>query len=322
MNPYLLSCDWGTSSFRLRLVDRTKREILGEIRTTEGNAAVYQAWLNSERPQRVPFYRSYLHDQITQLSFQLEKNLDEVPALVSGMASSSIGMYELPYQEVPFKLENPELNAKKFDSTIDFPNETWVFTGLRTKSDVMRGEEVQLIGLQNQLSITDQPLVFIFPGTHSKHIYVSNKRMLDFQTYMTGEVFQLMSTHSILRTSVQNPSGSLDQVSDHFVLGVKTAAGSPLLHSLFLTRTRQLLHRVEQKENWHFLSGLLIGSELKNLFHQSSAIYLCGGGHLSDLYEAALSALHLPHPITVIPADKVDHAVIYGHLQLAAHFDI
>src|SRR5262245_12577368 len=100
------------------------------------------------------------------------------------MASSSIGMIEVPYKETQFKADGSDLKVKKIDRSKDFEHDTFIISGARTNNDVMRGEETQLAGCKDT---GDKKSLYIFPGTHSKHILVKKGIAVSFKTFMTGE---------------------------------------------------------------------------------------------------------------------------------------
>ena len=93
-----LSCDWGTSSFRLRLVERAGLRILAETHAKEGNAATASRWQQARQPpeQRSAFYLAVVQSHLRELEEAVKTSLDEVPVVISGMASSTIGLRELP----------------------------------------------------------------------------------------------------------------------------------------------------------------------------------------------------------------------------------
>ena len=113
MNPTttFLSCDWGTSAFRLRLVERETLKILAETHSKEGNAATADLWQQAGQPseQRVAFYRAIIQKHLMKLEAEAKMPLDDVPVVVSGMASSTIGMLELPYRPLPFAVDGSDL---------------------------------------------------------------------------------------------------------------------------------------------------------------------------------------------------------------------
>jgi 2-dehydro-3-deoxygalactonokinase len=154
--------------------------------------------------------------------------------------------------------------------------------------------------------------LFIFPGTHSKHILVKDGMAVDFKTYMTGEFFDLLVSKSILTSSVTKTEAK-DQFLKAFDNGVKDGQ-SNLLHASFLVRTNQLFNKYSKEENYYYLSGLLIGSELKDLHDAPHAnIFLVGTDELCSFYETALQLLTSGKKIKTINAEE---ATIKGQYKI------
>jgi 2-dehydro-3-deoxygalactonokinase len=304
-----LSCDWGTSSFRIRLVSLPDLDIVAEEKSGEGIASTFNLWKEKKliEENRFDFYLSVLKKGIKNLEQQLKIPLENMPVIISGMASSTIGMIEMPYKSLPVHADGSDLIAKKFDKTDDFPHDILIISGIRTENDVIRGEETQLTGCA---SIEEG--LFIFPGTHSKHISVKDGTVVDFKTYMTGEFFEMLATKSILFSSVVKAIAT-DQSLQAFDEGVNDA-GLNLLHASFLVRTNQLFNKYSKEENYYYLSGLLIGSELKDLKNTShSNIFLIGTRELCSYYEKALQILEPEKEIKTINADE---ATIKGQYRI------
>lgn len=303
---YLISCDWGTSSFRLYLVQIADGQILHMIDNGVGIKELFNSWSKSGRPSRLDFFLEYLDFRIYLLAKKSEMELGGIPLIISGMASSSIGMQELAYSTLPFRLSGQDLNYEIIRTDKGRPIYLW--SGLSSARDVMRGEESQIIGLADYFA--HQPCVAIQPGTHSKHIFVENGTIVDFHTYMTGEFFALLGEHSILKNSL--PVGKVSKTDwPYFERGVRTADQLSLLTASFHVRTNELLHRISPDQNFHYLSGLLIGSELKEL-NKELPVYLCGGGRLREPYKKALEILGF-HQFHVIDAERVDGAIANAH---------
>jgi 2-dehydro-3-deoxygalactonokinase len=136
---------------------------------------------------------------------------------------------------------------------------------------------------------------------------------------MTGELFDVMRRHSILKDSVDY--FAYDDLSDTavkaFQKGVRQAASSSILNTLFSVRTNQLFNEISKEENAFYLSGLLIGTELNQLQSTNECpLILCGGSNLSALYELAINELQLTHRTYTAPADLVDRAASMGQLLL------
>src|SRR5215216_1214665 len=99
-----LSCDWGVSSFRLRVVETRSLTIIAEEKSDHGIAMSFELWKQSEKKEklRLAFYFDVIREHIKILERKSGTSLDKLPLIVSGMASSSIGMINLPYKELPF----------------------------------------------------------------------------------------------------------------------------------------------------------------------------------------------------------------------------
>lgn len=307
-NEYLISCDWGTSSFRLYLVQLTDGRILHTVDNGVGIKELHSSWNKSGKPSRLAFFLEYLDFRIYLLAKKAGRALDGLPVLISGMASSSIGMQELPYSTLPFSLSGKDLHYEMIRRPEGKNRTIYLWSGLRSDHDVMRGEESQIIGLAS--CFDPQQSIAIQPGTHSKHIFLENGSIVDFHTFMTGEFFALLRQHSILKNSL--PTGKIPEMDwPYFEKGIRTAERSSLLNASFHVRTNELLHRISSEQNFHYLSGLLIGSELKTL-NKTIPVYLCGGGRLKAPYAKALEILGFQQ-MSIIEPDTVEGAVARAH---------
>ena len=303
-----LSCDWGTSTFRLRLVDAVKRETCVELITNDGIAETHQQWLATGLPEgeRIDFYRGKLTVAISRLS---EGVVNNMPVILSGMASSSIGLAELPYQEFPFSWDLSQFPVKKINADEKFSHPLYLVSGFKTDQDVMRGEESLLLGYD--IADNDEK-IFIFPGTHSKHVFVKNKLGIDLKTYMTGEVFNLLAEKSILRHAVKK---GIDEKS--FSEGFKAGLEGNLLHHAFMVRSRQLLYHASPVSGYQFLSGILIGAELGQLKGNNCPIYVVCSDHLKHAYLMGLKIMAYSSGIFYLDADEM---LLRAHCKIADHF--
>jgi len=234
------------------------------------------------------------------------------------MASSSIGIEDIPYAGLPFRLDGSGVKTRKFSLREDFPHEIILISGVQSDNDVMRGEETQLIGIWSLLTDrAGQPAeaIVIFPGTHSKHVYVKNNQLIQFKSFMTGEMYQVIGNHSILKDSVKMYDEHAPAAADitSFKAGIKHAGQSCILNSLFTVRTNQLFKRMNKTQNAFYLSGLLIGSELHDLAKTPGwPLFLCSGKNLHGLYKLALEELGLSDRTTFIATGLVEKAAMAG----------
>lgn len=313
----ILSCDWGTSSFRLRLVQPGTQTIVQELSTTQGIAATHKQWQNEgNKDNRIAFYRSVMETHIKALEEQLGEALTGLPIVFSGMISSSVGMIELPYKELPFLADGSDLLVTKIEALPDFPHDLVIISGATTGKDVLRGEETLLAGCGIIKTNTEQ--LFIFPGTHSKHIRVKNGWAKDFKTYMTGEVFDLLSNKSILAGAVEKDPVELPASGNsHFDEGIHEGAAANLLNSFFNVRTSQLFNKRKPKENYHYLSGLLIGAELKSIAEKPPAsITLVCDEKIKNSYCRGLQLLRLNSDI--LTWKNAAETLVSGQLKICS----
>lgn len=308
-----LSCDWGTSTFRLVLVDADSLTVLASVSSDQGIADTYRRWReqSSLAVDRTVFYASVLKEHLGKLRNRIGEVLDDVPMLISGMAASSVGLIELPYALLPFSLDGDGLIMERLQ--IDsLSNPVLLISGARTDVDVMRGEETKVLGASAYLNGANRSSLLILPGTHSKHVTVSSRRVMDIRTYMTGELFGLLSRQSLLATSVAASAVfSEPEAAKWFSEGVTAGTTYGVLHGAFLVRTNDVLKHVPPSWNYYFLSGLLIGAELSTL-HVEQAVYLVAGPTHARLYQHALQQLNIP----VCGVLDADETLIRGQRSL------
>jgi len=318
MADYFLSCDWGTSSFRLKLIATPTLQVIAEENSGTGIAAVFGDWEKQEekhQAKRQSFYLQVLAGYIAKLSKKTDVPLSGVPVVLSGMASSTIGIIDVPYTHLPFATDGSNINTHLIKADGAFANDVLIISGTRSNDDVMRGEETQLIGCMAEgLNGKDGHELYIFPGTHSKHIVVKDAAVVGFTTYMTGEFFALLSKQSILHTAVERHNHA--EPSASFKNGVEDAAKGNILHLAFMVRTNDLFKKVTKEQNYDYLSGLLIGTEVKDLLHTEADVFLCCNSNIEQYYSAALAALGLDKKVKVFPPEKVDASVIAGQYKI------
>jgi 2-dehydro-3-deoxygalactonokinase len=310
-----ISCDWGTTAFRLRLIDASDCSIITEESSKQGIAETFQHWKATNLPEdkRAAFYQEIMQQHIKAIEQKHQLSLDDVPVILSGMASSTIGMIDLPYKNIPFAVDGSDVNVHTIQATDTFKHLVVIISGVRTHDDVMRGEETKLVGSVDEADSIKQ--LFIFPGTHPKHVTVENEKATNFKTYMTGELFSLLSKNSILANSVQE-NGDFETNQESFQQGVSDGATINLLHACFLVRTNDVFSKLSKTENYFYLSGLLIGSELKELSPEvHDCITVVGNEILTPPYIKALKILGMSKT-SKLSARDADDALIAGQMKI------
>lgn len=210
-----------------------------------------------------------------------------VPVIACGMVGSRQGWVEAPYMRVPAAPVRAGLTrAPVRDKRIA----VWVTPGLKQDEppDVMRGEEVQIAGFLAHRPDFDG--IVCLPGTHTKWARVSAGKVIGFRTFMTGEVFALLSERSVLRHTV----GQQGWDNAAFLEAIAESLRNPeeLGARLFGVRAGALLSGLEADRARARLSGLLIGLELAGTRAdwQERHLALVGARELCEIYAEALAA--------------------------------
>jgi len=217
-----------------------------------------------------------------------------IRVVLAGQVGSSIGWKEthyLPCPVAPVEVSKACLSFKK--RGVDFSIVPGVSCNLDDDiHDVMRGEELQVLGW---LSVKPEhqkgEYLICLPGTHTKWVLVVDGEIILFKTAMTGELFDLLNNQSVL---IQEPSTAFDEES--FIKGVKYTLKSELgsfSHGVFSVRSKQLFGQLTQQQASSYLSGLLIGSDVRAAINASqwnvSNVSIIGAPHLSDCFSKALA---------------------------------
>jgi len=288
-------------------------KIIAEENSDNGIAKVFALWQQSGEPEdiRFSFYRKAVSRCIDAIKKKSNFPLDGFPVVISGMACSTLGMMDLPYTEVPFSADGSDLVTKLVAADKDFKHDIVFISGARTESDAMRGEETQLAGCFND----QEEQLFVFPGTHSKHVTVKNGKAVDIKTYMTGEFFELLSAKSILAASVEKSADMSNEKSrEAFEAGIDEGLRSNLLHSSFKVRTNNLFGKFAKPENYHYLSGLLISTEIKEIAEADQDITLVSNSYMRSHYEVACN--RLLDKSSRLNIQNADEAMVSGQLKV------
>jgi 2-dehydro-3-deoxygalactonokinase len=211
-----------------------------------------------------------------------------VPVIACGMVGSRNGWQEVPYLDTPTGVDRLA-GALTAMATPDGMT-LHLVPGLRDPSrpDVMRGEETQVVGAVAQSPDLARHGCLLLPGTHSKWVSLRDGVVSGFATVMTGELFGLLTQHSIL--GAQLPPGAADD--DAFLRGVDAAHDSGAagaLSRVFSARALMLDGVLPPGSVPDYLSGLLIGDELRMAVaagwtDTQSHIQMVGEGPLCDRY--------------------------------------
>lgn len=294
-----LIIDWGTTNFRVFAMDANndvvdkKEEKLGLLQVKEGGFA----------------------KQLEEILSGWLAEFKSLPIFMAGMVGSKQGWHDVNYQATPVDLINLASTAYQFllpwgASAVIFPGVSHQSNG--DQYDVMRGEEIQLIGLSYLLESTS--FLSILPGTHSKHAVMKNGKLSSFSTYMTGELYSILSQYSILGRGLSELPQP-HELGKAFIRGLNEGQSGLLSNALFLVRTHRLFNNLSDDQVLEYLSGMLIGKELsalKNTMNETDEhLYLVGSENLCRSYQLACSEFGIKNTYV-----NGDNCFIRGMIEL------
>lgn len=256
-----LGVDWGTTNrrvFRIEdgIVTATERDALGVTSVPPG-----------AYPDHVAAIRARFGD---------------LPMLLAGMIGSNIGWRAVEYVAAPVGLPGLAAGLDWIDTRTAIVPGVSVVTNDR--ADVMRGEEVQILGAVAAGSVPADALV-CQPGTHCKWATLADGEIVDFTTAMTGELFALLRGHGLLApqlTADVTPGSA-------FRAGVAAGKARDLAASLFGIRAAKLLGQRDDADAASYASGLLIGSDVAARLNGHGDVHILADAALGELYAIAVA---------------------------------
>ncbi|WP_300034918.1 2-dehydro-3-deoxygalactonokinase [uncultured Roseobacter sp.] len=208
-----------------------------------------------------------------------------VPVVACGMVGSRQGWVEAPYRSVPCTPMDSNLTPAPVSCGLDVR----IISGLsqQAPADVMRGEETQIAGFLQLNPGWDG--VLCMPGTHTKWVHLSAGEVVSFQTFMTGELFALLSNASVLRHTVSGEGW--DNQAFEKAVSDTLARPEKLAGMLFGLRAGQLLADTAPEQSRAALSGLLVGAELaaSRPYWLGQNLAILGTGTQANAYRNALT---------------------------------
>jgi 2-dehydro-3-deoxygalactonokinase len=258
----LLAVDWGTTNRRVFLLDGGR--VIRAERDDRGVTAVAQGQFEAE-------------------AAGIRARFGDLPMLMAGMVGSTVGWRIAPYVPAPAGIAELAAGLMWID------DRTAIVPGVSTEdpADVMRGEEVQLLGAV-EAGLTPRDALLVQPGTHCKWVEMADGRIADFRTAMTGELFALLRKHGLLAAQL----GAEVTLGAAFFQGVEEGRKRDLAASLFGIRAARMLGQRDDADAASFASGLLIGSDVAARLERSQhdTVHILADPVLGGLYSAAVEA--------------------------------
>jgi 2-dehydro-3-deoxygalactonokinase len=280
----VITVDWGSSKLHANLCEITNDGQLNVIGSNTGLG------INKVAQQ--------FEEELLAVISPWTKQYGPLDVLMSGQIGANIGWKETEYLSCPVSPENLAGACLSFQC-LDF--QVYIIPGVncvieKDYPEVMRGEELQILGwLQTDDTLQKQRHLVCLPGTHTKWAIVEDGKIELFRSAMTGELFDLLSNHSVL---IQKPEKDYFNKKE-FLSGVYRIKGNgttnDFYHSLFSVRTKQLLAGLAPKDACSYLSGLLISADVRNAMESHlwdsddfDQIIIIGAEHISQCFEIAL----------------------------------
>lgn len=273
----LLGIDWGTSNRRAYVLD-AQGDLIHRHEDAAGILHVDGDFKGS--------LKSLLQ------TLQIER----ADVVMSGMVGSRNGWQQVPYLSVDQPLSRLHDALTEIETTSPDVRcriaPGYEFVDEHGLPDVMRGEETQVLGV---LELSKATGWFLLPGTHSKWVHVENGCITRFATFMTGELYSLMSQHGTLSKVMAQQ----ESVPEAFAAGLQAARHGGFTHTAFCCRAMVVTDRMPAEHTASYLSGLLIGTELHEILHQASIdmqspVQVVGSPALASRYLSALELLGIP----------------------------
>lgn len=256
-----LAIDWGTTNRRIYRIED------GAVVATHRDDRGVKAMAAADYPAEIASIRARFGD---------------LPVLMAGMVGSTIGWREAAYLPLPATLHDLAEACAAVDPR------TAIVPGLCDRSDVMRGEEVQLLGAHGA-GLVPADALLCQPGTHCKWARMAGGAITGFTTAMTGELYDLLRRESVLAAQLSAPV----TVGAAFAAGVGEGARRDLPASLFGVRARGVLGALPLADAASYASGILIGADTaaRIAVGEHVHVHVLADAALGDLYCAAIRHL-------------------------------
>jgi 2-dehydro-3-deoxygalactonokinase len=260
-----IGVDWGTTNRRAYLID-SSGDCTREFEDGKGVLSVPK-------------------DGFPGAIAEIRRQLGDKPLLLAGMVGSNRGWVEASYASCPAGIDDLVSRlVRPSEREAIVPGVSFVGDG---RADVMRGEEVQLLGAA-AAGLVDPDALVCHPGTHNKWAVLRDARIESFRTVMTGELFSLLKEHSILADMLKGEVAD----NDAFRAAARYAIDHEALPAeLFSVRARVLLGQAREEDAASWTSGFLIGTDVRiglSSFAGAQAVVM-GKPELTRLYAAAIA---------------------------------
>lgn len=331
---YCILIDSGTTNSRIRLVEeatsliKDSEKVKVGVRNTaiEGNSGSLKLHLKEG-------LRTLL-----QRNFILPKDINYIVA--SGMITSNLGIYEVPHVIGPAQV-NDFVEQSKVIIIEDFFNIPCIFVpGLSNQSiskdtlvdeinqmDVMRGEEVESIGIMKQLQLSGKGII-VLPGSHTKFVIVdANQSIVSCLSTLGGEILMALQRETILSNSLS--SNLVEEVDKELLTkGFNAAKEYGLTRSFYHVRLLQLFSNLSENQRANYFVGAVIHDDIRSLLQtvgnieDMEWIVVGGSNPLRGIFSFLLSQMNENWKVIEATDDQVENSLVLGAQEIANKIDV
>jgi 2-dehydro-3-deoxygalactonokinase len=260
-----IAFDWGTTNRRAYILSAG-----GEVLHTERDELGVLSMGDRSYPEELDAHRA---------------RFGPLPVVAAGMVGSTRGWREAPYVSAPADIADLAASRLVIEEASAVIVPGVALSGAR--SDVMRGEEVQVLGAVDA-GLAPRDALVCQPGTHNKWVRLEQGRIVDFATAMTGELFALLRANGIFAGMLDGPVADGAAFQDGMARGIGAV---DLSTALFQARAEVVLKRRPCIEAAAFVSGILIGADVGSRgLGRGEVVHILANGQLAELYSAAVTA--------------------------------
>ena len=268
-----IAADWGTTHMRAWAINE-QGKVLAYSESNEGMKDLQQ---NEFEPVLLRLIESWLDSEKV------------TPVMACGMVGARQGWVETPYLKAPcVPIDKNQLTVA---TTKDTRIQVTLVPGVmqHNPADIMRGEETQIAGFIKENPGFDG--IVCLPGTHTKWVNVKAGQIEKFKTFMTGELFGVISNETLIKHSLSTKGWDQDSFKKGVLQGFKSPG--TIASDLFSLRAESIVNELDFDAAKSTLSGLLLGLELNGVqdYWKDRDVTIIGSELLSNNYQQGLNIL-------------------------------
>ncbi|MCC3358986.1 2-dehydro-3-deoxygalactonokinase [Bacillus sp. REN16] len=292
---YRITIDTGTTNSRVTLWEDEMAIAKAFCEVGVRNTAI-----DGHNQQLQNSVKELIEDVLNQKKLTVK---DIATIIGSGMITSNVGLVEVPHLLAPAGVEElaSGMVPKMLPNIVD--KEIWFIPGIKNnvpvvsvdnceQMDIMRGEEVETIGLIERLRV-EGPAVFVLPGSHSKFVSLNEEnKMTGCLTSIAGELLSVITHNTIIADAV-NKSFATDFQKELVLKGFENGTRVGVTRTAFSVRILSQFTYLTDNEKANFLLGVVLSGDIKAIKNseslnvsQDTKVIIAGKDSMKDSFEA------------------------------------